>query len=44
MQEPSVYRRNFLLHLQKRSGHRQKILIKEPANDDPPQLDPKPVT
>jgi len=32
------YHRNFLLHLRERAGYDQLVLIKEPANDPPSNL------
>ncbi len=35
MKQPDLYRRNFLLHLQERSGYDGPVLLKEPAREQP---------
>ena len=35
MTEPTVHRRNFLLHLQERPGYDGSVLLKEPAREQP---------
>jgi hypothetical protein len=35
MNEPTLYRRNFLLHLQEREGYGGPVLLKEPAHQRP---------